>query len=131
MKHLFVYGTLLFDEVRRRLLKQHYTTAAAVLAGYRRASIHGKYYPGLIEDPMHRVEGLLLLDVQAADIRRLDRFEGPCYTRTAVTVVTQSPGAFQAEAYVFRKRYQQLLASRSWDPVRFRRRHLRSFAGSL
>ena len=58
-------------------------------------------YPYILPDETARVEGILLLDIDAAALQVLDRYEdeGRHYRRTAVEVVTHR-GAVRAMTYV-------------------------------
>lgn len=128
MKHLFVYGTLMFDEVRHRILSGHVEMVAAELRGYRRLSIRGEDYPAVVKSSLASVEGMLILDLADSAIRRLDRFEGEYYERRPVFVrISDSDVRTRCETYVLRGRYKSLLAKSDWDPEAFRVRHLQKF----
>eukprot|EP00803_Ostreobium_quekettii_P003317 evm.model.scf_317.9 EVM.evm.TU.scf_317.9 scf_317:88290-88472(-) len=57
-RKLFVYGTLLADEVVAPLLRRVPESRPAVLRGYRRHAIRGRVYPALARGgPDDAVEG--------------------------------------------------------------------------
>jgi gamma-glutamylcyclotransferase (GGCT)/AIG2-like uncharacterized protein YtfP len=126
MKHLFVYGSLMFDEVLSPLVKGHYKKSAAELRGYTRMALRGECYPGLIARQQGRVQGILILHISTADLLLLDEFEGSYYKRIPVTVYCENEPV-NAETYVFRDRFRHLLSESEWCPETFRRRFLRKF----
>src|SRR5579884_1952967 len=86
---LFVYGTLLDAARRERLLGHPVRTLPARLVGYRVA--RGRHYY-LVAALDHCVEGLILLDLSAADLAILDRYEElpQLYTRETVEAIAPS-----------------------------------------
>ncbi len=100
MSHVFTYGSLMFAPVWRRVVSGDYRALAARLPGFRRQRVRGELYPSLEplaaeEDPLAAaVDGVLYLDVSAADLDALDAFEGEDYRRieTPLLVGEQIPG---------------------------------------
>jgi gamma-glutamylcyclotransferase (GGCT)/AIG2-like uncharacterized protein YtfP len=127
MKNVFVYGSLMFDDVWERVVKRHYEKQAAVLRGYRRLPVKGESYPGLVKSFSGYVQGLVYFDVTAQGIRRLDKFEGSYYRRRQVRVKTADGRVHNASVYVFNRRYRRLLGSTSWDPQHFEMLYLSRF----
>lgn len=86
---LFVYGSLLDPACREGLLGHPVAARPAHLEGYRVA--HGRYFY-LVAAPGARTEGLLLLDLSAADFAILDRYEElpRLYTRESAEVIAPS-----------------------------------------
>ncbi|MBT8440577.1 MAG: gamma-glutamylcyclotransferase [Gammaproteobacteria bacterium] len=72
MVNIFAYGSLMFDSVRDALINCHYKKLDAHINGFRRLSVRGKLYPGLIESQKGRVGGVLLLGINDSDLRALD-----------------------------------------------------------
>lgn len=127
MKHVFVYGSLMFDGVWSRIVQHRYEKQAAVLSGYRRLAVKGESYPGLVKSFNNSVEGVIYLDVTAQDIKRLDRFEGEFYKKIPVMVTSETGLVLNAEVYLFNRRNKNLLSNTPWDPLRFHTHHLRQF----
>lgn len=127
MKNVFVYGSLMFDDVWNRVVQHRYNKQSAILSGYKRLSVKGETYPGLIKSFNNSVTGVIYHNVTARDIKRLDRFEGEYYDKISVTVVCETGYVHNAKVYLFNNRNRNLLSSNSWDPVRFQSRHLRRF----
>lgn len=84
---LFVYGTLRDGACQRAVAGRTFPARPATLRGYRRVEPSGGY-PYLVADPHGVVDGIVLDDVDAAALRRLDRYEdeGRLYVRRSVTV---------------------------------------------
>ena len=59
MKNMFVYGTLIFDDTWNRIVQHHYEKQAAMLPGYKRLSVKGECYPGLVKTFNGSVEGVI------------------------------------------------------------------------
>lgn len=127
MINTFVYGSLMFDPVWNVLIKNRYNKIDASLNGYKRVTVKGEVYPGLIESAEHAVNGVLVLDVAKADIVELDRFEGEYYYRHGVKVEALDGRLYQAETYVFRPHYRYLLSSSIWNVKLFREQGIKTF----
>jgi len=127
MKSIFVYGSLMFDDVWNRIVQHRYEKHVAVLSGYKRLSVKGEHYPGLVKSFNSSVEGVVYLDVTAQDIKRLDKFEGDCYIKIPVTVTCETGQEVNADVYLFNKRNRRSLNNTPWDPVQFQEHHLRQF----
>jgi len=130
---VFVYGTLLFDEVTTRLriysrgeadeTEVRAARSPAVLHGYERLTVwlrdHGNF-PAIVPGP-GRVDGHLLAKVTAASLARMDEFEGIAdgyYSRDVVTVESQGR-TLEAFAYVCGEPLRSFLDG-PWDPDAFR-----------
>lgn len=122
--NVFVYGSLMYPQVWARVVRGAYRGLPAVLHGYRRHALRDAAYPGATPAAGARINGWLWLDVDAADLERLDAFEGAEYRRVAVAV--DCAGASEAQVFLFAER--ERLADRDWDPAAFEREHLEGFA---
>jgi len=119
-KHVFTYGSLMFAEVWRQVVGMDYSAQAATLRDYRRFSVPGVTYPGMIAAPGEQVSGLLYMDVGRDDLARLDAFEGAEYRRAALPVLLENGEVVTAEAYVWLD-YARL-SDAPWLPEAFRLR---------
>lgn len=99
---LFVYGTLLDEDVFSAVLGRAPPTVPAVLAGFRRHPVAHTAYPAIVVDADHTVSGHLVHDLSATELRRLDGFEGGDYQRVVVTVTTSDGRQHPANVYVWR-----------------------------
>ena len=121
--NLFTYGSLMFDEVWQRVVRGQYRSSIETLRGYARHQVRDEDYPAVIRAPGAEalLQGRLWWDVDAADVARLDAFEGEDYERISVT--TES-GA-QAGLYLYRRSGRVLQAE--WDPKHFERETMARF----
>jgi gamma-glutamylcyclotransferase (GGCT)/AIG2-like uncharacterized protein YtfP len=127
MKNVFVYGSLMFDGVWNRIVQHHYEKHTAVLSGYKRLSVKGERYPGLVKSFDSSVKGVVYFDVTAQDINRLDKFEGEYYRKIPVTVSCETAREVNADVYLFNKSNRRSLNNTQWDPALFQAHHLRQF----
>jgi gamma-glutamylcyclotransferase (GGCT)/AIG2-like uncharacterized protein YtfP len=127
MKNIFVYGSLMFDDVWGRIVHHRYEKKPALLPGYKRLSVKGESYPGLVKSFNSSVDGEIYFNVTAQDIRRLDKFEGSYYKKIPVTVIAEYGHAHKASTYLFIRHKRRLLSTRSWDPLRFQAKYLSKF----
>ena len=130
MHNLFIYGTLMFDDVWQRLIKKQYQTQSATLKGFRRFSIKNQTYPGIVKSRHHKVEGLLVMNLSSRDLRKLDYFEGRYYKRTRVSVNTSSTGKKRAYTYIMKNRFRKLLENKDWDVDDFVKNRMNEFISS-
>lgn len=114
-RNLFAYGTLMCEDILTRVAGSTPAAAASVLTDFRRLVIRDAQYPGLIRYPGGRVEGVLYRDIAAAAWLRLDSFEGEMYERIAVTVEAGDGTLVEADTYLIRPGFEQLLELVEWD----------------
>ena len=115
-RHVFTYGSLMFPRVWSLVVAGRYRSVVGSLDGHARFAVDEQDYPGMVLRSDASVEGVLYLDVDDADLDRLDRFEGDDYRRASVDVATPE-GTMRCETYVY-LRPERLLAE-SWDPAAF------------
>ncbi len=126
---LFVYGTLMFPEIRSALVGREFETFPAVLQGYRRLAIFlaGRTpVPGLVADEKASVAGLVLRGVDRRTLWVFDTFEGVrsgLYSRERVEVKDNEGRVVEVSTYVTGFAARELLKG-DWDPEVFRKRHL-------
>ncbi|XP_016494827.1 AIG2-like protein D [Nicotiana tabacum] len=100
--NVFVYGSLLADDVVHALLKRVPPSNPAILHNYHRFSIKGRVYPAILAVENKKVTGKVLLDVTVPELNILDIFEDVEYERTTVDVsLMDSSKTLQAETYVW------------------------------
>jgi gamma-glutamylcyclotransferase (GGCT)/AIG2-like uncharacterized protein YtfP len=127
-RHLFTYGSLMFEAVWSQVTGGRHASLPARLPGYRRRGLQGEVYPAIIAGgPDDAVADVLYLDLDATDIRALDEFEGELYQRRAVTCRTDAHGVIAAQTYVLKDEYRHLLGDADWDPDGFARHGLAQF----
>ena len=99
--NIFTYGSLMFDEVWRQVVSGRYRSEPATLHHHQRHALTGLSYPGVVASAGVQVAGRLYFDVSAADIARLDAFEGDEYRRDALPVLLASGETVSAWTYVW------------------------------
>ena len=127
MKNIFTYGSLMVPSIFLVVAGKDYRFEPAYLSGYARYCLKGEYYPGIVLSPISRMEGVVYFDVNDASVRRLDAFEGEDYKRTSVTVALEGKGTVDAQAYVIRNEFEDLLSKEEWDFETFKIRHQNTF----
>lgn len=116
--NIFTYGSLMFDEVWCQVVTGRYPSEPALLDHHQRHALTGLSYPGVVATPGAQVAGRLYRDVSAADIARLDAFEGPEYRRDALQVVLVSGEHVSAWTYLWLD--PQRLSGQPWETDAFR-----------
>ncbi len=125
--HVFVYGSLMWPDVRSRVLRTDPEAQAATVRGYRRQALKGRPYPALVPAGEGiRITGQILRDVPPDDLRRLDAFEGRNYRRVTVPVALHPHGDLLAGLYLWQAG-ADALAPDEWDPDWFAREGLPQF----
>ena len=123
---LFVYGTLMVPEVMRAVSGFSQPGLTAELWGYRCRLVKGEVYPAILPDPGESVSGLLYRGVSAAQLMRLDDFEGDLYRRMQVQVWS-SDASYESETYVLDSRFASSLSQHRWSLQDFRHNGLKTF----
>jgi gamma-glutamylcyclotransferase (GGCT)/AIG2-like uncharacterized protein YtfP len=118
---LFVYGSLMFEPVRRLHSRRALATEPATLPGYGRRALRGAGYPGIVPAPVESVAGLLVRGLSPALLARLDRWEGAEYVRIPVHVALASGAAAPAYTYLLAPRARARALPHDWDPEAFAR----------
>lgn len=119
-RHVFTYGSLMFEPVWRWAVSNHYPSVSAKLEGFRRFAVRDEHYPAAVRSATAgaQVQGRLYLGVSGPDLKRLDEFEGSQYERITVEVEDLERGArWSAEVYLFLR--EDLLLATDWDVQRF------------
>ncbi|KAL6578604.1 AIG2-like protein D [Orobanche minor] len=100
VSNVFVYGSLLSDDVVRALLCRVPPSLPAALPSYQRFSIKGRVYPAIIPAVDKKVIGKVLLDLTPHELHILDAFEDVEYERTSVDVFL-GDGSQKLKAYTY------------------------------
>ncbi len=117
-RHIFTYGSLMFERVWRRVVHGTYASEVGEIRGFRRLSVKDQDYPAIIADRRGgRLEGVLYWDVAPEDVARLDQFETDDYVRLIVPVFLASGEFVLADAYVATPAIQ--LTADEWDVAAF------------
>ncbi len=114
---MFTYGSLMFAPVWSLVVAGVHRSLAATLADHARYRVVDEDYPGMVPQPGADVAGVVYLDVDAADLARLDRFEGDDYRRASITVTSADGAAIPAQTYVYLP--TDRLLPTPWEPAAF------------
>nr|XP_043638869.1 AIG2-like protein D [Erigeron canadensis] len=99
---VFVYGSLLADDVVRLLLNRIPQTSPAFLNGYHRFSIKGRVYPAISPVENSKVIGRVLIGLSAKELDILDEYEAEEYDKKLVDVyLLDTSEVLQAYTYVW------------------------------
>ena len=115
MTDIFVYGVLMFKDIREALLGKDYPTADATLHGYSRKAVKELPYPGLVESENDAVQGILLRDISIPDTTLLDKFEED-YDRILVEIEVDAQKRY-ASTYMPKAHVE--LTNDDWEPEEF------------
>lgn len=124
---IFVYGTLMRNEVVQELLGTLPIKDMAVLHNYRRVCIEDQVFPAIVEEPEGLVVGQLMR-VTPAQLALLNYFEDDDYELINVEVhCTFDQSVKSALCYLWKEEYRHLLRFEEWDEEAFIREHLPSY----
>jgi gamma-glutamylcyclotransferase (GGCT)/AIG2-like uncharacterized protein YtfP len=117
---LFVYGTLLIDDVINTLIDRIPTYRDATAPGWRVVRLLQRVYPGLVPGT-GEANGKVFTDLTDAEWNTLDAFEDPTYTLTTVRVL--SP----VETYTLTYIWQGEHVDQPWSTADFGRDELADY----
>jgi len=120
-RHCFTYGSLMVPEIMAAVCGLKVQAVTAQLPGYSRHPVRGEEYPGMVPNANATVDGMLYLDLPPDALARLDTFEGEQYTRSTVIVLDARQRSIEADTYIFRPKYADLLLPGDWDYAAFLR----------
>ena len=84
MENLFVYGSLLFNEIIEGLTGKTFQSERAILSGFKRVSLIDADYPALVKDKNATAEGRVLFNLDRRSLDIISFFEGDEYAQTIV-----------------------------------------------
>jgi len=117
---IFIYGTLLDEDVSSRVIMETFRVIPASLHGYRAVYAKDHSYPGIIKETGSVASGGIIRGLSEKAISRLEYFEGENYSLEAANVdVMGRP----EDAFFFVPGSGINLSSKTWQLVEWRRRH--------
>jgi gamma-glutamylcyclotransferase (GGCT)/AIG2-like uncharacterized protein YtfP len=118
--HVFTYGTLMFPEVWQAVVGRQFAAVEATAAGFAIYRVRDAVFPGIIAgDERDAVRGVIYLEVDAASLERLDRFEDDFYRRQTLSLSCDDGQPRAAEAYVVPHENRYVLTGEPWQADRF------------
>ena len=126
MKSLFVYGSLMYDEVWNKIVQRCHQKLKAEIVGYKRLKVKNANYPGLVKGK-GTVQGFVWLNVSQSNIKRLDSFEGEYYSRVEGIATDINNNRIIVDFYLIQDLYLSILEDSEWDENEFRNNGLDNF----
>ena len=126
MKNIFVYGSLMYDEVWNRIVQEFHQKIKAKIVGYKRLKVKNADYPGLAKDK-GVVPGFVWLNVSQSNIERLDLFEGKFYKRVEGIATDMNNNKIIVNFYLIQDSYLSILEDIEWDEEEFQEHGLEKF----
>jgi gamma-glutamylcyclotransferase (GGCT)/AIG2-like uncharacterized protein YtfP len=123
---LYTYGTLQVPDIIALIVGRRLVGQPARLLGYARYRILDRVYPAIVEATSGDVPGMLYAGLDAAELQRLDDYEGEIYERRELSVLVGA-ASVAACSYVLRPEHLHRLSSEPWDLADFEREHLQSY----
>ncbi|XP_062229741.1 AIG2-like protein D [Phragmites australis] len=124
---VFVYGSLMADEVVRAILKRVPPAAPALLPNYHRFNIKDRIYPAILPVENKKVAGRVIMGVTDEELQVLDAFEDVEYTRRRVEIsLTDSLETMLADTYVWSDAEDPNLYG-EWDFEEWTKLHMKDF----
>eukprot|EP01137_Pigoraptor_chileana_P020132 Opistho-2@82101 len=114
---LFVYGTLMYPEVIRKVIGRVPEFQSAVVEGYHRFKIDRREYPAIAPTEGASVSGFIVR-VSQEEAAKLDHYEGHEYVKVAVACRTDV-GVVEATAYAWALTESVDLLHGTWEPREF------------
>ena len=124
MDRLFVYGTLIFPQLREAVVGRALPGEPGTLRGHARRRVRGATYPAAIACEGSSVEGVVVAPVDERALRALDRFEGALYERVRLGVELAHGEEILAWVYVVPPSRADAVSNEAWSPEAFEASHL-------
>ena len=125
---LFVYGTLIFDEILSKLLGKTTHQFQDCWKIIKLKNFNAEF-PGIVKDATSNVLGKIILDINDHDTSILDTYEGVMYKRIILKVKTISND--MGQVYVVDDYYKRKLSEEAWCPLEFRNKYLNNYIKNL
>ena len=129
MQQVFVYGSLLFPEITKKLTGKSFKTLPAIVEGYKMYCVKGCDYPAIVRENGTFTNGKVLLDVEESDILKMSFFEGDEYEKKKISVLVNGK---PEDAFVFVwVKGNDLLDDEEWDFQEFEKNSLEYYINEV
>ncbi|KAM3213261.1 hypothetical protein ACQJBY_065952 [Aegilops geniculata] len=135
---VFVYGSLMADEVVSAILKRIPASSPALLANHHRFNIKDRIYPAILPVESKKVTGKVIMGISDAELIVLDAFEDFEYVRRRVQIsltmmllkeslaLQDTSETMHADTYVWSDAEDPDLYG-EWDFEEWKRVHMKDF----
>ncbi|KAL9230443.1 hypothetical protein vseg_005792 [Gypsophila vaccaria] len=125
--NVFVYGSLVANEVVQVLLHRLPPSSPAILPNFHRYSVKGRVYPAILPVENKSVLGRVLMGLTDPELTILDVFEDVEYVRDSVEVtLVDNSEKLQVYTYVWSDKNDQSLYG-DWDFEEWKSVHMEDF----
>ena len=125
--NIFVYGSLMNEEVLKTLLNRVPPLTNGRLEGYSRFSLRHVHYPAIKENSGGLTMGKLM-KINDQELKIFDEFEGQEYTRELVEIKIENESTQNAYVYIASNIItQQIIEERGWDYQSWTETHLKNY----
>jgi gamma-glutamylcyclotransferase (GGCT)/AIG2-like uncharacterized protein YtfP len=130
---LFVYGTLMADEVLVALLGRAPARRQARIHGFVRGCVRGEAFPAVLRAGAEQsVDGLLIENLLPRELEALDFYEDEGYERITIPVTTADGTVVEAMMYLWpQAQADEVDRDRAWSYADFRETRLESFVRDI
>ncbi|MDH5187933.1 MAG: gamma-glutamylcyclotransferase [Rhodospirillaceae bacterium] len=122
--NIFIYGTLLDEDVSSRVIMETFRVIPASLSGYCAVYVRGHSYPGITRKNNSVASGGIIRGLSKKAIARLEFFEGENYSLEEISVDVR--GASE-RSFFFAPGPGVTLSNKPWELIEWRRRHKRAY----
>ena len=124
---VFVYGSLMAEEVVTAILKRVPASSPALLTNYHRFNVKDRIYPAILPVENKKVAGKVMMGISDAELIVLDAFEDFEYVRRRVQIsLTDTSETMHADTYVWSDAEDPDLYG-EWDFEEWKRVHMKDF----
>lgn len=125
MQHIFVYGSLLFPEITKKLTGKSFKTFPAILEGYKMYGVRDCDYPAIVQQEGSKTVGLLIENMDDLSLAIISFYEGEEYEKRQVTVNSDSKST-DVLTFVWVNGYE-FLVNEEWDFRKFEKSSLEHY----
>jgi len=122
--NVFVSGPLMFRDVVKEVTGKTFISQSGLLNGYAQFRLKDEGQSAMIPLPDSVVDGVVYLDVDAAALAVIDKFQGPRFVRVEVTIEAEGGAWVEADAYCLKLTRKKVLSAEAWDEDDYRENYL-------
>jgi len=128
MQNLFVYGTLQYPEILKKITGKSFVSKPAILYNFNRHKVQNAEYPAIVSKHGAKTYGLVLENVDDESLKAIDIYEGEEYEKSLVSVFTEDSKT-EAFTYIWIAG-NNYLEEEDWDKALFEAKYLELYIGT-